>query len=361
MADSAMREQITDLIKGWSLTDPNPDAYRQALSRMSTAGPMLAVAAQAQFRPEPRRMFEMALEVDKMGDGVERAVSELIEEGHLRYVVNALHEADAPTVTEALWHLLGSEEALGEILDADPIDAEVLDMILLRIGSRATEQMLDKLAESEVQQTRRVLIDRLVRFGPEVGPAVVRRLDDDRWFVQRNMLSILAQLPQIPPEFDAAGMLNHEDQRVRRVAVEVALQVHATRERAMAAALVDKEDRIVRMGLSAAAEWCPDTVLPLVIRTAIDGTSEEQRSIAVRVLARSKRKPAVEALLRLAAPRRSFLRWKLPPKSKVFLAALEALQAHKSDSRVKRVLDVVARSRDPEVAAAARGGGEGEK
>ncbi len=358
-ADSAVRTQIGDLIRGWSLADPNPDAYRQALERMSSAGPMFAVSSEAQFKPEPRRMLEMVLEVDEFGEAAERAVDGLIQAGHLRLVVNVLHEADAPKVTDLLWNRLGSEH-FRSVLAAEPIDAEVLDKILLRIGSDAVEPMLDVLSESDSQQTRRVLMDRIVRLGPSAAPAVVARLEDSRWFVQRNMLAILARLPELPQQFDVVGLLSHDDARVRRQAVELALQVPAARERALAAALTDSDDRIVRIALDSAAGSIPDTVLPLVVKRAVDGSTEEQRLSAVRALANTGRKPAVEALIRMAEPRKSLLGWKLPAKTRVYLAALRALQGHKSDARARRALDVAARSRDPEIAAAATGAEERE-
>ena len=358
-ADSAVRSQISDLIRGWSLADPNPDAYRKALERMSSAGPMFVVSSEAQFKAEPRRMLEMVLEVDEFGEAAERAVDELIEAGHIRLVVNALHEADALKVTDKLWDRLGSEH-FPSVLRAEPIDAEVLDKVLLRIGSDAAEPMLDVLSESDSQQTRRVLMDRIVRLGSSVAPAVIARLSDSRWFVQRNMLAILARLPELPDQFDVLGMLSHDDARVRRQAIELALQVPAARERALAAALTDSDDRIVRIALDAAVSSIPDTVMPLVVRRAVDGATEEQRLGAVRALASSRRKPAVEALLRIAEPRKSLLGWKLPTKSRVYLAALRALQGHRSDARARRALDVAARSRDPEIVAAASGEGEEE-
>jgi hypothetical protein len=104
----------------------------------------------------------------------------------------------------------------------------------------------------------------------------------------------------------------------------------------------------------------PDTVLPLMVKLTVDGATEEQRLGAIRALSLARRKPAVEALIRMAAPRKSLLGWKLPPKSRVYLAALRALQGHKADARVRKALDVAARSRDPEIAAAARGEEEGE-
>ncbi len=358
LADSAMREQVAELIKGWSLKDPNPDGYALALQRMSSEGPIFAVAPQAQFLPEPRRVFEMALEVDQMGESVRRAVDDLIESGNLRMVVTALHESQATQVPDVLWEHLGAKERLKQILNAEPIDLEVLDRVLLRTGTDAVEPMLDTLSESDSTQTRRVVIDRLARYGMQLAPSILARLKDPRWYVQRNMLALLAQLPEVPAEFRAAEFLQHKDARVRRHVVELALRIPTMYERAVCAALADSDVRIVRMGLVAALQECPEAALPIVVQKALGGDTEELRLAAIRVLGRSNRRPAIDTLIRVVAPRRKLLRWSLPAKSKVFLAALRGLRRHRQDPRVKQVLDIVVLSRDPDVVQAASGAEE---
>src|SRR5436190_3738540 len=39
-ADESLREQVRDLLTGWTLEDPNPDAYGQALQRMTPGSPV---------------------------------------------------------------------------------------------------------------------------------------------------------------------------------------------------------------------------------------------------------------------------------------------------------------------------------
>jgi len=358
LADSAMREQVAELVKGWSLKDPNPDSYGLALQRMSSKGPVFSVAPQAQFVPEPRRMFEMALEVDQVGEAVKRAVDDLIESGNLRMVVTALHQSQATKVPAALWEHLGTKEQLERILGAEPVDVEVLDRVLQRVGRDAVEPMLDALSESDSTQTRRVVIDRLAKYGMQLAPSILARLNDPRWYVQRNMLALLAQLPDVPADFKAAELLQHKDARVRRHVVELALRMPALYERAVCAALADSDIRIVRMGLVAALQDCPAAALPMVVQKALGGDTEELRLAAIRVLGRSNRRPAIDTLIRMVAPRRRLLRWSLPAKSKVFLAALRALRSHGREPRVKQVLDIAMRSRDPDVVQAASGAEE---
>ncbi len=355
IAEGAVRDQVSQLIRGWSLKDPNPGAYGDALEVLASSGPMYSVSPEAQFRPEPIRMFQMALEVDAFGEPVERAIEELIEGGSLRWVVNTLAEAEVPDSARAIWDYLCSPERVFEVLRAEPIDAEVLDAMLGRVGEAAIDPMLDVLSESESQQTRRVLLDRIVKLGPAVGPAAVKRLEDPRWFVQRNALAILGELPNPPEDFDFAKFIQNADPRVRRESLKVSLKVGEGRDRAVCAALGDSDPRTVRMGLAAAQESCPAAAVPLVVRRAMAKLPDDIRVTAVNVFGACGHPSALDALIQMTAPRKTLLGLKMPQKSKVFLAALAALRIHKTDKRAEKILAAAKKSRDPEVAGAASG------
>jgi HEAT repeat protein len=61
-------------------------------------------------------------------------------------------------------------------------------------GKEIIPYLLDALIEEESQIIRRFIMDLLRQFGDMVIPATVKRLDDSRWFVKRNMLYILRDL-----------------------------------------------------------------------------------------------------------------------------------------------------------------------
>ena len=354
-AEGAARDQITQLIRGWTLNDPNPGEYGAALEALASSGPMYSVAPEAQFRAEPMRMFQMALEVDAFGEPVERAVEELIEGGSLRWVVSTLSEADVPDSSEEFWAYICSLERLDEILRAEPIDVDVLDSMLARIGEDAIESVLDVIGESESQQTRRVLLDRIATLGPSVGPLAMKRLEDPRWFVQRNALAILGELPEAPAGFDSAKFMQNADPRVRRESLKISLRVGEGRDRAVCAALADADARTVRMGLAAALESCPKAAVPLIVQRATSKIAAEMRVAAVNVLGACGHPAALNALLQMTAPRKTLLGLRLPQKSTVFLAALSALRNHKLDKRVAQVLAAATKARDPDVVRAATG------
>ncbi len=357
-ADSSLREQVAELIEGWSLGDPTPDAYGKALSRMTEARAVYAVSPEQRFAPEPKRMLEMALEIDAMGEPVANAVDRLAASGDLRWVLSILHEEESAEVTEGVWRRMATPEMVGRVAMTEPLDQAALDLLLPRLGSAAAEPMLEALAESESQQTRQALIKRIVRLGSAVAPLAVARLDDPRGHVQRNMLTIIAELPEPPRGFDAATYLKSEDSRVRLEAIRIMLKDPAGRERAICQALTDSQERTVRLGIAAAQEGCPDTAVSLLVSRVERERDRDLRVMALKALGRSGHALALQTLLGFAAPRRKLFWNKLPPKTPEYLTALSALRRHRADPRAERALAAAARSRDPEIARAAAGGGD---
>lgn len=354
MADASVREQLRRLIEGWSLHDPNPGAYGKALQRMSVAAPTFVASADARFTTEPRRLVEMALELDTVGEPVERAVDTLVERGELPWLLEALRFAYAPRAVDALRRRVARVDQVAVVLSDDPIDFTLLDELVAAVGVGAADPLLDALAEADAASTRRALISRLSNLGPGIEPAVLRRLDDDRWYVVRNLLGLLAELPTLPIAFDLWQFLKHGDSRVRREAMRLLLRESDTRARAIVTGLRDADDHIVRLVLTAATERCPDAAVPLVITRATAGANADQRVAAIRVLAATGQPSALSTLLQLTALRRRFFGEKPPPKTPEYLAALAGLQRFADDPRARDVLALAARSRDADVARASR-------
>ncbi len=356
IAEQGVRDQVAELIRGWSLTDPNPDAYRAALEALSTTNPLFAVAPEARYAPEPRRLVEMALELGTSGDPVMRAADELVAQGALKWLVQTLEDAGRGSVQEAIWARIATPERLAAVLREEPFDGDLVDTLVPRMGSAAIGPLLDTLSEVESVNARRALMDRVVKLGPDVGVGAVERLADERWFVKRNMLKIIADLELAPPGFSAADYFQHEDARVRREALRLLLRDPAQRERAILRALGDPDERTVRAALAAAQQSCPPTAVPLIASRAISGTSLDQRQTAIRVLGASGQRAALDTLLVLTAPRRNFFGFKrTPPKRPEYLSALSALRAYADDARAGSILAHAARSGDPEIAQAAAG------
>ncbi len=357
LAESSVREQVNQLIEGWSLDDPAPSEYAEALEKMTAATSFVAVAPKAFHVAEADRLFQMALEIDEIGPAVLASVDHLFLSEHAAWMLRGLGAADAPNVVGALREHLSGPEKVTEFLQVERVDTETLALLTSLIGEAAVEPMVNVLKETENQHKRRTIIDHLIALGPMVGPPAVAALADQRWQVKRNMLHILAGLEQ-RPDFDASAYVSHPRAQVRLEALRIMFDTAEQRNTALRNALTDEDDRIVRLGLQAAIQSCPQTAAPLIGNKLGPTCPEELRLLAVRALGTCGGHLAVRMLLNLAAPRRRlFLGWRTPRKTRAYIAALTALQGHRDDLKVTHALDVAARSRDPEIARAGRGGG----
>ncbi|HEX5725378.1 MAG TPA: hypothetical protein VFX98_07915, partial [Longimicrobiaceae bacterium] len=103
-ADAALREQVQWLVSGWSLEDPNPEAYGAVLEGLSHARAGAAGALPGRHEPEPERIVQTALEVGAAGPAAEAAVLRLLGEGRAAALARLLAEAPEPTpFAEEAW------------------------------------------------------------------------------------------------------------------------------------------------------------------------------------------------------------------------------------------------------------------
>jgi hypothetical protein len=352
LAEQSVRDQVGELIAGWSLADPNPEAYGKALEAMSRAETLGAAAGTTQVA-EPHRLVTMALELDVTGEPVERAVEELTETGFLRWLVEVIEAAPPSGARAALLRMVATPERLAEVLSVEPIDTVVVDALLPQLGMQAAGVLLDALSMVEEASLRRLLLDRLTQLGPGVEDPARDRLADPRWYVKRNMLKLLGDLPE-PALGLPSELLAHEDARVRREALRVLLRDPAVRTDALTRALGDADDRVVRTALAAAQQDCPPAALPAVLALATSAAQPDHRVLAIRLLGACSHPGGLDVLLGLTTPKKGLLGTKAPPKTPEYLAALTALAGFPGDARARELREGAARSSDPEVAAAAR-------
>ena len=353
LAEQNVREQVGQLITGWSLKDPNPDAYTGALDAMASSEALFQTSPEQVHHAEAKRIVQMALEIDVTGDTVENAIHNLLHSDDAKWLLDTVANAGSSSVLDAAKGRIKPEELI-EVLQRDRLDPEMLYGLQRLIGSEAATPMLEALISSESVSTRKVLLDHLVEMGEIVAPVAMMHLNDPRWYVQRNMLCILGELTEKPDGFKADDFLQHEDPRVRREALRIMFKWPATRDRGIAHALADPDEGLVRLALGAAAERCPKAAVPLVVSRASSGAMDT-RLAAIRVLGAVDDSSALQALLLMTQPIRKLFRWKHPKKTQAYIAALKALSRHADKEPVRNVLKLASRRRDPHVAAAVRG------
>ncbi|HEY0155533.1 MAG TPA: hypothetical protein VGB92_26290 [Longimicrobium sp.] len=357
VAERELREQVQLLVGGWTLPDPNPEAYSETLDRLSRSATGIAGVLPGPNDPAPLRMVQTALEVDTAGTTAWAALSRMISDGELPALLTLLDTApEGSHFAAAAWDFVSTPESVRALLAAGPEASAALDRLVERMGTDAIAPLMDEMAASELRVVRRAALDRLGRMGAPAAAEAVRRLGDERWFVVRNLLVILQDAGPWPDGFSPAPFLRHEDARVRREAFKLAFRVPDERARALSLALVDADEQVNRGALAECAADCPPAVLPLVCRRADDAaTQPELRVLAIRVLGGAREPAAVQTLLRLVDGGRGWLRKpRLAPPTPHMQAALAALATGWADHPAAATfLEIALRSTDPEVIRAA--------
>jgi hypothetical protein len=362
-ADTALRENVEALISGWELKDPNPDAYTNVLDAMAKAAPVFDVATDGKDALSgAERLVEMALEVDAFGPIVSKAVSDFMLSGGTGRLLEMLREAGPSNATaERIRTGLTTPSQFRQLLVSGQVDDSALRALIDEMGSAAVDPLLDVLADSDSRAVRRRVFDALTGIGPFVAQRAMERLQDGRWFVVRNMLALLQRLEHLPEDFDIQPYLTHQDHRVRREAIPLALRRPVLRDRTLVAALSDGDERMVRMALLDLHEGVADIVLPTLVNRVVASTerSPEIRAMGAKALASSRSPLALNALLDLAtAGKTLFGKYKLAASSPPVLAALWALATTWSDrDDVRDVLEQASRSRDPAIRGAVQTSG----
>jgi hypothetical protein len=298
----------------------------------------------------------MSLEVDTVGPGVYRACGALVDQGRLGELIGLLEAAPAGTTTaEELWGRAVSPDTLQWLLADEPVDFATVDRVLPRLGFFAVDPLLDALANSEERATRRALLDRVKKMGPILGPSITARLADERWYVLRNLLTLLEELPQLPIGFTVVPWVAHPDPRVRLEAVKIGLKFPGERDGALTQALADPDHRVVRLALLAALHGVPAGALPRVIMLATGREGPmDLRLQAIRVLGAARTPEAFAELVKLVDGGRTLLgKRKLLPRSRELVAAVAALATGwRDEPRALELLALAAVSDDADLRAA---------
>lgn len=352
-ADTALREQVRELIQGWSLVDPNPDGYTLALQTMASASSNERKATDT-YELEPIRMVQMAIEVEAVGVPFWRAVATLERADGLPLLLATLKAATEENLVAAeLWARLATEQNIRGLLDKDPVDFNVVGLLLDQFDDTvAVSILLDTIVESEARAIRMAVFRRLVAIGPPIAPGIIQRLTDPRWYVQRNLLAMLNEMEHVPQAFSASDLARHADARVRREAFPLWLRVPGERDRAIIAAFKDEDDRVLRIGVAAAALSAPEAVVPTIAaRLSEKHLATDIRLQLVRILGQVHNTLAIDTLLKVVVSGRTLLGApKFAETTPLMLVALGTLaEKWPDDPRVKPVIQRALAAKDPDL------------
>lgn len=357
-AEEVLRDSVRQLVGNWD-SDGDAAPHRQLLDLLSR--PVGATGVQTgKASPGALRLAQLGLEVRADTPAVSVAFRSLAAAGELALLMGLRAEARAKGLdTSRLEEALYDPVHVREWLLDEGTDSDALAILLEGLGDEAAVPLLEALETSESASRRRFILQRLERFGPRLGPLLVARLPDKPWYVQRNLLSLLATLPDRPAGFNAGEYADHGNPRVRREAYKLLFADPSQRSKAIVAAASDPDEGIVLLALGAASENCPPELTPRLV-SLLDGSyrAPEMRASAIRLLGTRPSTTARAWLMAQVVTTTGWLWFKretLRGKSSDMLIALAVLaRAYSNQAGVAAVLRLAAAHQDPEIRHAVR-------
>lgn len=356
-AAETLRDQVKQLVHSWKLTSTNSDRYRGILDRLTAGAGETTAATTNGARYEPERLLATSLECYAHNEATLAAVEQLVIDRKLGTLLDQLETPSvASVVVEELWRQLARPGVVYGILERPPVEYAALERLVRRMRVAAAPPLLDALIVTDDRTLRAKLLGLLAAVGDEAAPLAVDRLEGAAWYVQRNLLEVLARLERWPPRFSPLVYVRHADARVRRPAMRLAMRVPAEREAAIALALCDSDPGMLRLGLAAVGDALPVGTAPVLRQRLADPDfPAELRAAVLRAVAADRSDATLDVLLRHVVEDRRFgLGERLAAATPEMLAALKGLSVHwRDDPRVRPIVRRAATSSAAEVRAAA--------
>ena len=354
--DPTIRDVMRRLVDDWTLDDPNPEAYRQALESMSSSrsrsqrpsGDALPTEI------EPERMVQIAIEVGAMGPQVRAAMVDLCKAGRAEVLLDMVERAPSEEAGSAVWEFLQGERILEALLQQPRVDMPLIARFVKRIGIGTAPTLLAAAAVFDDAKTRAQFYDLLQSLGDDVGATMAERIPDSPPIMQRELLALLGRLGALPSGFSARSYLESEEALVRREAVRLLLRNPAERDETIMSALSDIDDRVVFAGLTIAQDRCPPAGIELIRQRVDRGELDAQlRTMGIRIVAQLRTPATLAWLVRFVVTETQWARRpKLRPSTPEMLAALNMIVTYWSnDPAAANVIRLAEQSRDPEVRA----------
>ncbi len=243
---------------------------------------------------------ERAGDAEAVSGRLEGLVLALVAAGRVRPAMAVVQHLDGRTrawaedergraLRRALEHLSGSsmaEALIGQIALATDAELAELHELVAQIGPRLARHLLLALCEAEDRQRRRLLLEFLRRGSGDISVQARALLSDARWYVVRNVVTLLQAIGGSEAIADLRRCLDHGDARVRIEALRALADLDRNLPRDQVARLLADPDPKVaeRMAHVAGHLAAESAVVPLLaIVTPLDPFGR-QRALRIKAL-----------------------------------------------------------------------------
>lgn len=162
-------------------------------------------------------------------------------------------QASRPFLTKTLRRIRESfitDQAMGRIVigieNCTDETGELFKQWLPALGPAAVDAMIKALIESNSRSQRRHLLSAIVCFGQDAVPLALKRISDPRWYVVRNMITIIREVGDKRAAEDLLTLTSHAQYQVRRELINTLLALDHPEGLELAESCIRSGDRKLR-------------------------------------------------------------------------------------------------------------------
>jgi hypothetical protein len=241
---------------------PEPEA--EEVSESDVRDPRLAGAIATLQQAVEDFLSRSPRERGRMGLAVREAATPLAAAGALNALADAVErltsESEAPpdeaaleTARSLVSPAVASRIAARIGAERDEAQRALLTQVSVRIGPEMALAFSDALSGSTDRFARRAFVDAMVEMGDVAMPVIEDMVDDPRWFVVRNAVSVLGQAGGERAVELLVSTLAHADGRVRREAILALAKVGGEEAGMLTYGMLEDPDPEVRLAATMAA------------------------------------------------------------------------------------------------------------
>jgi len=317
----------------------DPDAFRAALDAFLSADPMEREGLGRDLRARAMPLRDEN-RVASLADGVERLALETGEPPDEAALAMARHLL-TPGVTSRIVARLGAAR--------EEHRREELVRVCTVVGHEMAVAISDALSDTTDRRARRTYLDAMEAMGPDAMPVLETMMEDGRWYVVRNAVSILGELDEPRSVEYITSSLAHTHPKVRREALLALAKVGGSDAGMLVQGMLQDPDSEVRLAAAmAAGELKVERALKPLLEILEEEDDQDVVLALLRALGRLGDPGAVPVIEKYAVG--SFFS---RPPAEVRIVAYRALRGI-GTPRAMGLLEEAMDDKDPEVRVALR-------
>jgi HEAT repeat protein len=126
----------------------------------------------------------------------------------------------------------------------------LLDKLCAAIGQTLAYPLIQRLCVAEALRSRKTIAIALTRTGEAAIPALLPMLKDERWYVVRNMVTILGEIGSTEAVSALQTAARHPEPKVRKETIKAFMKTNAhAAEHTLVSMMTDEDEEVVRQAI----------------------------------------------------------------------------------------------------------------